>query len=249
MTLTFYRDYQELFANCSIYYDLSLTSTSLLQDLIGGYHATNSGVVFTGTDRFGKLNKTMVFDGADSMSFTLPTTTLTSVTLAMWLNISSSGAANQFIYSYMINSSYEVKGFRLNMDNFILSFSGLNSNWAPASYTLTASQKDVWVFVVGTFSNTDQINRIYVSNPTSNTISQSGYTSWGVNIATPSAGTGHIGKAPAGWGIGDRYYTGGMGEVMVWLNRSLSASEVAMLYNLTKSKYLFPVQSGIRGVE
>lgn len=85
---------------------------------------------------------------------------------------------------------------------------------------------------------------IYVDGVVSSTISD---TNWHLIAITTSGTAFTVSNLILGYD-GSAYLTGSMGSIMAFSDQ-LSSTSIKTLYDLTKTKDLYPIQSGIRGVE
>ncbi|MDD2753899.1 MAG: hypothetical protein PHS80_00090 [Methanothrix sp.] len=83
MTLTTYKDHQELFANCNGYWDLRNNTLPITGTVSG----TITGSVVT-PDRFGVANRAYLFDGTDD-KITMGNTAVSIKSLLVWVKLSS----------------------------------------------------------------------------------------------------------------------------------------------------------------
>jgi len=246
MTLTKYKDYNELFNGCVAYYDGSLNSSGQLQDLSGnGYNGSITGATRTGNNRFGFSNKSLYFsnttDKVDTgISSGMGTGAFTAIA---WINSNiNTTVLNRVIVNNGYNSITSTMGFQLALvyssPNFGLYFLiSTGSAWtSQAVFSSLLTCYNNWAFVAMTFIPSTNYN-LYVN---------------GSNIYTGSIAytthanpyTVYIGKD---YGRTDSTFSGNIGEVILY-NRSLSSYEISLIYKLTSQKYLYPVLQGQRGV-
>lgn len=237
MTLTFYRDYQELFAGCWAYYPNTLV------DIVGGYHATNQGGTLTATDRFGGLNKNYYFSGVIGVNAILPTTVASTVsantnnTILIWGK--KVGGSNSALLSKPCDSTGLYYDWYLSNDGIIVTTGTTrNALW----YTPVPTNWNLHAF---TYNQTILIG--YLNGIAFNSVSASGAIP-NRNSTTTLYKYPSIGSWANGTESGAAFSNVSIGEIW-FFNRVLSAAEIKMLYDLTKSKYLYPVLPGQRGVE
>lgn len=227
-------DYQGLFNGCYIYYPDAIT------DIISGIHATNQGGTRVHASRFGIVDqKPMYLSGALGRNIILPYSV--SATISNNTNNSIFIWAKQLgLNPYLMcktKSEPPWSDWYITTDNINLYIGGVRltfpehtvTDWCLYGFTHDRSQLVGCVNGVST-SPVSAIGQLTNSNPTD--------TRYRICIGS-WANDGTTGSEYSGFDIGE-----------VWFfNRILSKSEIAMLYNLTKSKYLYPILPGHRGVE
>ena len=240
MTLSFYKDYIELFNGCLWYSDGSFDSNDSLLNYMNALQCTKTGTpTRTAIDRFGTPNKA-VNNFTNSSYFTLPKSIFTNnsiLTFCFWVKFPSS-APTAYPSILGTNVSPEGGGIFLFFHNSgYLSFYDYRTN--PSTYKETViTWTGNWHFIVA------QTNRNSGSDV--KTYIDSEYKGSGNSFA---AGGGSTYAQLLGNSTRyNRPLSTALGEFMIF-NKILSISEISALWNLTKSKYLYPVQSGNRAVE
>ncbi len=248
MTLTYFKDYQELFAGQVPYYDGSLTSDGKLQDINSGYHGTIIGATRTGTNRFGIANKCMVFDGTDDYVNTgYVLGTVSNRTITIWFKHTEDrvDASRTIIFGKSASDGGfpYFKIYHNTSNEYALTVR--QSAALPTEYTVVIPSTNFtlnsWYMITGSMGTRGL--EIYLNGALIN--SNNAVTFVPVITTNPLV----IGASMStnGTTISD-YCKAEIGEVLI--NSTQPTPEVIKsLYNLTKSKYLFPVQSGIRAVE
>jgi len=237
MTLTFYKDYQEFFKNCIAYYPGQLSSNGKLVDVIGGYDGVVTGATKTGTDRFGLVNNSMVFNGANYITIgNISALKTNTFTIVAWINLNQFGYAYQSILSCQIYGSHNDYAFFYG-DYDKISRLVFTTQTASTGYSISESITSIslnnWYMVTCTFTN-NGICYLYINgnNIGSNTMSIT-YSSGNVTI-------GKIESSPSG-------FHGNIGEVL-YFSSALTAAQVQTLYSLTKPRYVPLLLSGNRGI-
>ena len=238
MTLTKYRDFQELFAGCVAYYDGSLNPAGKLQDLIGENHGTITGATKTGTDRFGTPNRIMSFDGSDDYVYTgvVPSSV---GTILIWIKTTSTVASRYFIgEQHSTNNPYSwISIGSIGNGQFTCAFGGASaSQEVYCNSTGLSINNGSWHFLGMTWNSSVGISAIYNGDIIKTTLAA-------------LRGDGHI-----GFNIGSLNYNTSyspiaalIGEVYIF-NRVLSVAEIKTLYNFMYGRYMYPIIPGVRGV-
>ncbi len=164
----------------------------------------------------GKIGQAGNFDGNnDVIKTTSDFIGTNDVTVTAWIKISSftAGVNNTRI----VNNGSFVFYPRLTGSTLAVSSDGLATNAVSANNAIALNQ---WVFVATTRASSGTAN-LYVNGVLSGTANQSS--------GTPVAGTGNVSIGNAN--TADRAVIGNLDDVRVY-NRTLSAAEIASLYNL-----------------
>lgn len=233
MTLTKYKDLQELFVNCIAYYPGQLNSDGKLADVIGGYHGTITGATRTGTDRFEMTNKTFVYNNNTTVIGNIaalkPTT---GFTIIYWTNpnsTSSQGGVYPVIFSCATWGAYYDYLIYFDAGKMKLMIQSASAGSTVQTNTITTG---VWQMIAFTYTP-NALFGSYVNggwnNSYNSTSVQIAYTSSNVVIGNYNGTTG-------------QYYSGLIGEIL-FFDKALTAAQVKSLYNLTKDMYIYPLLS------
>lgn len=248
MTLTKYKDLQELFSGCVAYWDGSLTNDGKLCDLIGGNHGTITGATKTGTDRLNQSNKSLVFDGVDDMveiGSGISTFNLSTFTFIVWAKRdNSSGLQEIFSNNYGSwgtgnsgNSGYALVIY----DGGNIQFFYITTSYTYSITYCPSININEWHMVSFTINASDS-NRtsIYVDGALINSQTNA------LNIRHLSSGRTNIGRV---WSFATGAYhypfDGSLGETL-FFNRALSTNEIKIMYDLTSKNYIYPLLPGSR---
>ena len=252
MTLTYWNDYSELFEGCIAYWDGSLTSDGKLQDIIGGYHGIINGASKTAANRFGVANSNYYYNSTKSDYTQLPSVALSAcpITICYWARYPSiivypppDGTIIWNVFCFVYNSPDIQSGFAVG--------DGSTYNLVAMRKHPTISGPQVLVYSTVHVNTTDyyfvacRYNANYTMDIFVNTVKTSSSDS-NASYTGFTQGNKICGKtwqSSAGWST-DLY----MGELMVF-HSAMSDEKIKALYELTKNKYLYPIQSGTRGVE
>lgn len=199
MTLTPFKEYQELFTNCNGYWDLRNNTAPI----IGTVSGTITEAALT-QDRFGISNRAYLFDGTND-KITMGNTAVNIKSLLIWVKLSTT---TQSI-------------LKLTDTPHKITVSG-------GTISATGWPSTVVIYVDGVVSSTIDTNWHLI-----------GITTSGTAFAASNLIVGYDGT---------NYFTGSIGEIMTFSDQ-LSAVQIKTLYNLTRSKVLYPILPGIRGVE
>jgi len=187
-----------------------------------GNHGTVNGATFTNE---GKFKEGYSFDGNNDVislsSLSVDTTAKHNNTVSFWMYRLPGGGDSTFSMPFGF-SAYDL-GFYGNYNAFGFN-TGAGDLWGINDTGLFNN----WVHVVGQFYNGDIRNntKLYI-NGVEQTLSQKAGTSGSKTVTTSAVISGWTGNA-------NYKFNGTIDEVRIY-NRSLSASEIADLYNGTKS--------------
>ena len=249
MTLTPFSDYSELFRNCVGYWDGSLNSAGNLQDIIGSNHGTISGATKTESDRFGIINKCYT-NANNNQVITIPLAAepTGAKTICVWLKTRNTTYGNSeqggYIYdSGTWSSSYRGTGISLRDTGKIGIYIGSASSIASFFSNASTYLDGLWHLIVFTSVGDTTTNglKLYID---------------GIFSIASTGASGIGGAVSHNIYLGNPYYTSypnapilsPWGELIIY-NRVLTSEEIKQIYNLTKIKYVYPLLSGIRGVE
>jgi len=218
------QNYQGLFDSCVAYWDFKGDA----KDCIGGYNGTVSGATLT-TDNLNIANSAYSFNGtSDYISFSGQATTGNNASISVWIKYTAGNDSNYrkvFVIGAQ-SSGNEIQFYKENTSGQ-LSFSVWGSGPTNAKATLNDG---IWHHIVGVASGGTSLS-LYVD---------------GVLIGTDAiaftiaSGGMAIGRD---WNTAANYWSGQIGKVNVW-NRAITSTEIKELYDLTKSKYIYPYIKG-----
>lgn len=238
MTLTKYKDLQELFSGCVAYWDGSLNSSDALQNLFSTLHGTVSGAALTGTDKCGIVNNSLVFDGVNDYvalaSDVIGDITSAFTIIAMVKITSTEGV----IYAEALssNTTNPCIAFRISSTRVML-YSRSNTNTElSVSYTTTIPI-DTWIPVAITHAASSTTFTFYV-----NGIQYSGTQTFG---STSSTDVANIGVLRRGGSQYDLWWPGTLGELIIF-NTQLSDVQLKVLADLIIRNRIFPLLPGVR---
>ena len=202
-------------------FDNGLVAYWSLNTNANDYINSNNGTTFNTTSITGKIHNAYDFNGVNAYIEIPNSSTLNitgSITIQAWIkrnsdpilwarraSIVNKGGDNQYRLQHSINNT----GFE---------FAIRTMSWTSFVASTTAPQQDVWYFVVWTYDGSAV--KIYVNGVLERSISR---TSPIMSNISPV----NIWRRAT---INDRYFDGIIDEVGIW-NRSLTASEIASLYN------------------
>lgn len=246
MTLNFYQDNQELFAGCVSYWDGSVSGTTLL-DIVGTNHGTINGATKTGTDRFGNVNRGFIANsGLQYITINKSAEPIGAKTILMYIKYPDLYPSEQkYIYDTS-GSSWDNVGNLIRLYPTNLNLVGSKGTSGQDNYSVTGSFSGdprgsyhligfTWDGTTNTNGVKLYINGIIIASTTAISVESTART---YNIKLLGV------NSYSTW-----YYTGCLYELIIY-NRALSATEIKTLYDITKTKYLYPLFSGgIRGVE
>lgn len=260
MTLTYYKDYQELFQNIAIYYDLSsrgISGTTVQNMATPG---TNNGTLngtgwtYTDADRFGIAKQTNNNWTDETKYISTPfVINYQNGTFALWIK-PTSATASKITGNYYIPDASHVSDFVIGYSNdnrcsFNIQQSSSTQNIVAITNTISIG---TWVLILCSWGTTHKQN-IYVFSLTG--LIDKAYNNNTYYSASQTKGLPigleywQVYNAYGGIEYKDSHFYGNIGEVMIWKDRQLSETEIYQLWNLTRQKYLFPVLPGQRGVE
>ncbi len=197
---------------------------SHFQDFSGsGNNGTCSGTNCSAFNATGKIRGAYTFDGVDdyvnlgTSSIITPTSALTVMSWIRFNEISTGTNAD----SIMSNNEGGGYGILANVDSDgrLQTWFYINGTYRKAGINLNSLANNTWYHVVGTFDGTD--TKFYLDGTLKETVTAAG-------TITTTAYPVTIGVNPGV--IYQDYFNGSIDEVAIW-NRSLTAAEVAELYN------------------
>ncbi len=246
MTLTYYSSYQELFARCVGYWDGSLNESNQYQNLIGSYHGTLTGTTRNQTDRFGITNRGYTAtSGSQYITISKSAEPIGAKTILMWIKYPLI-YPTAYCYLYdTCSSSWNNIGNYIRVSTTSINIVGTKGTSGQNNYVLGGSflgdPRGSHYFIGFAWDGTINANAVksYING---NVVAST------TAISVESAARTYDIKLLGINNSSEYYFTGGLFEIMIF-NYQLSEPEIKALYNLTKSKYLYPVQSGVRGVE
>lgn len=251
MTLTFYRDYQELFAGMTGYWNLSNSGIigTICPNIINS--GTNDGTVVgspsKAVDRFGIASNTLTFDATDD-KITLPTTALNSATFGIggWIKgaVRATGERRTMVscmnpYSWcIVLSDTNTSNGSPNKIQFMVQNTVPDVFVANSVTTLTATE--TWYFVFATINDSTGVMRLFVNGAYESTATRTGsHRSYSLanSIGAQFDGTNTV-----------YIHNSAIGEIMFFTTIP-SDAVIKQLYALTSKKYLYPLFSNRRCVE
>jgi hypothetical protein len=248
MTLTYYKDYQELFAGAVAYWDGSLTSDGKLQDIIGGYHGTINGATKNVVNRFEMLNSGIYFNSQESDYIALPNVALTQcpTTCMCWVRHptilnANPGEINVWPICCFVYGSSDIQiGFRMG-DGSTYNKIAIRKWLQPNEVLLEASKQiniDDYYFVAGRY-NANHTMDLFINNEKFSSSN------------TQPAYTGNTQSNCFGSTTWPPYYKTNFyfSEFLLYKGTAVSDEIILEFYNISRNKYLYPVQSGNRAVE
>ena len=241
MTLTYYRDYQELFAGCVAYWDGSNAGTTLY-DIIGSYNGTLVGSPTAVQNSFG-ISKAFGFNGSSNYITTSIVPNYSSGTFIIRIKRNATGVYHCMFGCQNMSSPWYSNYLHFRGDNNKIEY--VYSQGAAASSLLSTvavtNTSDYYTIAV-TWNNSTAGSAIYINGilNASNSVSAAN---------TSVSNTAYIMASHDSDGNPVRKWCNGNLEFAMLYNRSLSAVEIAEIYQLTRQKYLYPIFPGHRGVE
>lgn len=246
MTLTYFKDYQELFQGCTAYWDGSVNTT--LQDVIGGYHGTINGATKNVPDRFGIANKGLYFHSSEADYVLLPNVALTQcpTTVIYWarhptVTPENPGTLDVWnVFCFVYGSSDLQSGFRYG-DGSTYNRVAMRKYNGTTPILLEPSvpiYPDFYYYIACRY-NANHTMDMFINNEKFS----SSDTTVANTALTQSNRIG--GQTWPPYKTTDFY----LNELVLFKGSALSDEKIRGIYKLTKSKYLYPVQSGVRNVE
>lgn len=242
MTLEFFKDYQELFNGCVWYSDGSLgTSNELLNIMNSSLNAPMTGsITRTGNDRFGRQNMTLN-NFAAGRYFTMPQSIFTdnsNLTILVWVKYPATISVQSQILGPLTQTGGN-GGIWLHMysTGTIMEFYDFRVNPTPYLGCNIVNDAGWHMWTVQTNKSTGAACKLWIDGLYK--VSGSTFAAGG-NAYTMCLGN----NVPRT----DYYYKDAIGEMLIF-NRLITDIEIKEFYDLTKTKYLYPVLPGQRSVE
>lgn len=248
MTLTKYKDYQELFNGITAYWDGSLTSDGKLQDLISGYHGTFHGATKNVVNRFGINNTGIYFNSDESDYIDLPSISLTQcpTTIICWVRhptiiTSNPGTTEAWvIFCFVYGSSDLQCGFRIGDASTynkvaMRKFNGTSGILLEPNIPINTSD---YYFIACRY-NADHTMDLFINDVKTH----SSNTDVANAALTQTNALGSWTWAPY---MKTNFY---LDNLSLFKGVALSDDIIKMIYHVSKNQYLYPLIDGERGVE
>lgn len=250
MTLTFYRDYQELFQGCIVYYDGTMSGSSF-QNLItpGTYDGLVNGSMFqTGTNRFGKLNTTRICAGVNTEYISnLPAITYQNGAALIWFySTNPSGSDQGLITANNSSSPYQafVIAIKTSTGEIIFWIRQVDGSTAIVKSTIGLTA-NTWYCIAVSWGTTYKMNMV-LGTATGHVETLYNNNSW---YPASNPVPVYAGLYSNSGSVRNNPLNGSMNEIMIFKDVHVSPVQLRMLYEITRKKYLYPVLPGQRGVE
>lgn len=150
------------------------------------------------------------------------------MTVSAWVKPASLGVRHEIVSAEGLTPcGWELSILATNNVEFGAFNPGSSSAGYPVVQSVATLAANTWYFVVGVRDSIAGLLRIYINGTQSATAAAS--------LSPSSSGkTATIGRSQSG---STRYFDGSIGDVSIWLNRALSAQEIASLYALSRQGY------------
>lgn len=242
MTLTYYKDYQKLFAGCVAYYDGSTSGTTLnniINTAQNGTLGANASIV---SDRFDKLRsmKTTPSSITDSTAIiTCYPQTGDLYAMCGWFYFVTGSSTTEPVQSICYNNTtqklFSIGDFTGSFDPLLAIIDNKNGRIIYTTNTVPSGWNHVAIRWNGTryefYANGILIPAF----------------EWSATISIITLASDHkIGFWTKAAPI--HYYGTTVSDYMVFTS-SISPEQIKTIYNLTRTKYIYPVMPGVRGVE
>jgi len=234
MTLIFYRDYQGLFNNCIAYYNL--TSHGIVDSALvnlanpGTYDGVITGATLTGTDRFGRANRSLYFGNNKKVAIaSLDPVVSGNIYIMLWVNPYYAELESTDIV-LSVKQSLDIRICCSGTETWV---SLINSGDISHDYYFMGSLLSGWSCIAINIS-TNNIDFIGYS---------AGYS--GYEEPEDASTTSHTDGIMIGNDFSTKYFGGPIGEIFFF--NSWDTNIMKAIYGITKTKYLFPLNDGVRG--
>lgn len=240
MTLGFYKDNQELFRSCVMWFQ-GYNQTNLGFPILPEAVTVTPNGSFT-TTSLGNNKSVVNFDGSTNYISLTDNDAWAcfdaNFTIAMWVKFSSIASIRRLIGQYTDSSNY----WQITWNNSLNQFTtnGMISGTSNFSYTCPhTAAADTWYHFVLQRSGSSCL--MYI-NSISQTVTTTQAFRNTTNVAAPLA----IGLAS------ESLYSGNIKDLMIFKGRTLTQAEIKNVmvktHPVTGDPYFYPLYSGIRGI-
>ncbi|MFA5760446.1 MAG: LamG-like jellyroll fold domain-containing protein [Dehalococcoidales bacterium] len=243
MTVTWYKHYQELFANCVFYLPLNGNTSEII---------VNRSVTAYGSPTYtnlGNNRSALTLVAANSQYITTPYAAVSSMlfgannyTICMWVNLVNPTSSNNYLLDGRLTGGYltPMAIYLGTLGKVIIDISSGGSSWISEGTSNTALSANTWYLL--TFTRNGSTFGYYLDCVSDITMSATS------SIALYASNTNLYFGSVASSG-----FTNGMfGPIAIWIGRMLTIPEMKMYRIKTHpitGTTLYPIISGIRGVE
>lgn len=250
MTVSKWRDWQELCNGLHRYYDLSsrgINGTNVINLITPGTNdgtLVGSGFTYTSPDRFGSLKNTNVNWSSNNFVTTSMLFNYQNGAVAAWIKYTPSSDRECIIGHY--DSSSNGRGMNI-VENTCVLYDELYASGTgyPHASTYPVPPNE-WCLLVLTWGTLYQRNLFIFTMD--DIVEHKNYNSTAYASSETHVsyiGISHDHRATNGYSECNHTY---ITEVFIWKDRQLSKADVIMLWNITRYKYLYPITPGVRGV-